>query len=473
MKGHNIIIDYYIFRRGSGNSSPSTKSSQSGSITSMNHSLGIPSPLGPVIENPMNDDNKSATNHNKNMTNTNNNKNNNTKRLPVSSASSTASSSSGSSIPSSPTHNFTSTRATHVPNPMINNPIVDPIESQNATTVSTHCKVEEMSIDSNNNRTPIPTSVPSSKSISQNVTPTPAFVTSSTNGPKIATSGGIRHNVVSFNAHSNPNVPTSSNQQLHIQQKQHQQQQQKQQKEEQHLHKSPRLSAQPVPQRYQQTTPSIVSLQSSNQDTSSIHSAKNSTNTKNNSTKSNDNATKTNKKGKTVTLMPSSTSNSNLTTSSNSTDTTTTPTPDRRQKRLERNRESARLSRRRRKQYLEILEDRVTFLSQELDKSRTNHVLDTITHTKKLRMELISSLQQPQNQELMSKMTMLSNQLNRMSDELKLSITFGKEYVKSLITPASLKFILWLTLQNESFYRGGRTASERLSAARIGERVSY
>jgi hypothetical protein len=32
--------------------------------------------------------------------------------------------------------------------------------------------------------------------------------------------------------------------------------------------------------------------------------------------------------------------------------------------------------------------------------------------------------------------------------------------------------MMWLTLQTDTYYRGGRAASERLSAARIGERVS-
>ena len=50
--------------------------------------------------------------------------------------------------------------------------------------------------------------------------------------------------------------------------------------------------------------------------------------------------------------------------------------------------------------------------------------------------------------------------------------TFGRENLKSLIIPPSCKFVMWLTLQNDVYFRGGRAASERLSAAGIGERVS-
>jgi hypothetical protein len=42
----------------------------------------------------------------------------------------------------------------------------------------------------------------------------------------------------------------------------------------------------------------------------------------------------------------------------------------------------------------------------------------------------------------------------------------------SLVQPPSNRFVLWLSLQDDRFFRGGRSASERLSAARIGERVS-
>ena len=66
----------------------------------------------------------------------------------------------------------------------------------------------------------------------------------------------------------------------------------------------------------------------------------------------------------------------------------------------------------------------------------------------------------------------LDTYLSRTSDELRIAEIFRKQQLLSLSLPQYRKFVLWLTIQNDVFYRGGRAASERLSAARIGERVS-
>jgi hypothetical protein len=63
--------------------------------------------------------------------------------------------------------------------------------------------------------------------------------------------------------------------------------------------------------------------------------------------------------------------------------------------------------------------------------------------------------------------------LSRTNDELQIVQIFMKQQLSSLVQPTMTKFVLWLSLQNEEYYRGGRSASERLSAARIGERVSF
>lgn len=135
----------------------------------------------------------------------------------------------------------------------------------------------------------------------------------------------------------------------------------------------------------------------------------------------------------------------------------------RRQKRLERNRESARLSRRRRKQYLEVLEDRVKTLSIEMDTGRRQHVViavDTLRDKKRQALADPSALE-----------TIESNYASTGS-ELRVAATFQTQQIRSLSLSPHIKFLLWLSLQNDSYFRGGRAASERLSAARIGERVS-
>ena len=138
----------------------------------------------------------------------------------------------------------------------------------------------------------------------------------------------------------------------------------------------------------------------------------------------------------------------------------------RRQKRLERNRESARLSRRRRKQYLEVLEERVTQLSLEVDQGRRDHAkkaIDTILQKRAFVLE---------NQQTEEGLAKLDVPLNRQSQEMLVVSTFQTQQLKSFSLPAQNKFVLWLTLQGDTYFRGGRAASERLSAARIGERVS-
>ena len=139
----------------------------------------------------------------------------------------------------------------------------------------------------------------------------------------------------------------------------------------------------------------------------------------------------------------------------------------RRQKRLERNRESARLSRRRRKQYLEVLEDRVTQLSVEVDQGRRMHAARAIQTVLERRKEL---LENGSNEDILS---IFDGPLNRSSRELSIVSTFNTQQLKSISLPAHTKFVLWLTLQGDVYFRGGRAASERLSAARIGERVSW
>jgi hypothetical protein len=143
-------------------------------------------------------------------------------------------------------------------------------------------------------------------------------------------------------------------------------------------------------------------------------------------------------------------------------------TNSRRQKRLERNRESARLSRRRRKQYLEILEDRVTQLSTEVDQGRRAHAAQAVSITVHKRREVLEAPNKTDEE----RVRLLEYGLGRTSSEMMLVTTFKYQQLKSFSLPPESKFILWLTLQNDQYFRGGRAASERLSAARIGERVS-
>lgn len=142
----------------------------------------------------------------------------------------------------------------------------------------------------------------------------------------------------------------------------------------------------------------------------------------------------------------------------------------RRTKRLERNRESARLSRRRRKQYLEQLEERVNKMAEDMDRSRRLHVSQAVSVLQQRRTAAILHESFGQDPNALVK---LESDLSRTSAEMMLATTFQYQQLKSFSSPPESKFILWLTLQPDAYFRGGRAASERLSAARIGERVSY
>ncbi len=164
------------------------------------------------------------------------------------------------------------------------------------------------------------------------------------------------------------------------------------------------------------------------------------------------------------------------------------------QRRLERNRLSAQLSRRRRKQYLEELEDRVVRLSLDMDSGRRKHAFQAIDRITEMRQQVVSSAEavvreieglaasMDQENRTMMLEFQLQNYMRLLEDAGPLARTNSKELLilnsflgqqlKSFSLPSHAKFILWLSLQGDIYYRGGRAASERLSAARIGERVS-
>lgn len=165
------------------------------------------------------------------------------------------------------------------------------------------------------------------------------------------------------------------------------------------------------------------------------------------------------------------------------------------QRRLERNRLSAQLSRRRRKHYLEELEVRVVKLSLDMDSGRRAHAFQAIDRISEMRQQVLISAEavvreienpvESADMEKNSRSMMLEFQLNDYlrflentgplsktnSEELLILNSFLGQQLQSFSLPSHSKFILWLSLQGDIYYRGGRAASERLSAARIGERM--
>lgn len=177
----------------------------------------------------------------------------------------------------------------------------------------------------------------------------------------------------------------------------------------------------------------------------------------------------------------------------------TVPTGQKKQRRLERNRLSAQLSRRRRKHYLEELEERVVQLSLGMDSGRRAHAFQALGRISEMRQQVLMSAEAVvreiesssdnsngnSNSNNDNRNMMLEYQLDNSlrllekagplsrtnSEELLVLNSFLGQQLKSFSLPSHAKFILWLTLQGDIYYRGGRAASERLSAARIGERM--
>ena len=176
-------------------------------------------------------------------------------------------------------------------------------------------------------------------------------------------------------------------------------------------------------------------------------------------------------------------------------------TKDRRHKRLERNRESARASRRRRKQYLEDLDARVLQMGIDMDKGRVAHACSSFKIVRAMRSGKVHEIEKKMplrtapignrksgishnvtttqvvppsasRSGLDDSANTLLTALSRANPELHIAQVFLKQQLMSILQSSGSKFFLWASLQHEEFYRGGRSPSERLSAARIGERVS-
>jgi len=153
-------------------------------------------------------------------------------------------------------------------------------------------------------------------------------------------------------------------------------------------------------------------------------------------------------------------------------------------RRLERNRESARLSRRRRKHYLEELEEQVMRYSEDVDEGRRQRVAEAVKCIREMRSRQVELIGRqgpaPADEEgnantrvveLEKSLALLDVNYSRTSDELEITNEFQRQHMKSIVFSSHTRCILWVMLQNEVFFRGGRLSSDRLSAARIGEKM--
>jgi bZIP transcription factor len=147
-----------------------------------------------------------------------------------------------------------------------------------------------------------------------------------------------------------------------------------------------------------------------------------------------------------------------------------------RQERLEKNRESARQSRRRKKEYLKMLEQQSLDLTKELINVRHQHCLKCASSLNKLeslssvaRNQLDVTLLSPQELQAIEKdfALQLEDRFGPVCRERLAVIDYQLEELRQLILSPEKKFLLWLIHQKKEFFHIGNpgSASADISSA--------
>ncbi|KAL0591961.1 hypothetical protein ABG067_000614 [Albugo candida] len=131
-------------------------------------------------------------------------------------------------------------------------------------------------------------------------------------------------------------------------------------------------------------------------------------------------------------------------------------------------RESARQSRRRKKQYLELLEEKVEQLTESIDVTRANHLENADQALENVRSTLIQSLvhqlqAECDDAEIQEKLRqgveLLQNRFGPNSLERKAIKDYNFRQLDNLLLPPYCRFLLWLSIQDESFFNEGRVTN--------------
>ncbi|KAG9409407.1 hypothetical protein AC1031_019668 [Aphanomyces cochlioides] len=154
---------------------------------------------------------------------------------------------------------------------------------------------------------------------------------------------------------------------------------------------------------------------------------------------------------------------------------------EKRRKRLERNRISARDSRARKKQYLELLKKKVAQLTADIASARGQHLdsADSTLSTQKANLinslydkiatyPLDSPLPHDLEEELRSSVNLLLHRYGPNSDERRAVVNYHFQQLDSLLLPPYTRFLLWMSIQEESFYT--KTAPPASSSKKSEER---
>ncbi|KAG1711548.1 hypothetical protein DVH05_008797 [Phytophthora capsici] len=136
-------------------------------------------------------------------------------------------------------------------------------------------------------------------------------------------------------------------------------------------------------------------------------------------------------------------------------------TDEKRQRRLARNRESARQSRRRKKQYLELLEEKVSQLTESIDTTRATHLERADEALNQVRSDILKSLAEDRKnggseetvQEKIRQGIMLIQERFGPNSVERLAVKdYNFRQLDNLLLPPYCRFLLWLSIQDESFF---------------------
>lgn len=138
---------------------------------------------------------------------------------------------------------------------------------------------------------------------------------------------------------------------------------------------------------------------------------------------------------------------------------------EKRARRLERNRESARKSRRRKKERLAALEKQVDELHTKIEEERKKQVAAMCNTLKQVRLDELAKLQRDclNNPDLFQEEDAAHDRLANIikstsggSQIAQATIEFQYNTLKQVLLPRYQKFLLWLTLHEESFFAAGK-----------------
>ncbi|KAG7400762.1 hypothetical protein PHYBOEH_004568 [Phytophthora boehmeriae] len=134
---------------------------------------------------------------------------------------------------------------------------------------------------------------------------------------------------------------------------------------------------------------------------------------------------------------------------------------EKRQRRLARNRESARQSRRRKKQYLELLEEKVSQLTESIDATRASHLEHADEALNSVRQEILNSLsedlknggtEESVSEKIRQGIMLIQERFGPNSVERLAVKDYNFRQLDNLLLPPYCRFLLWLSIQDESFF---------------------